>query len=584
MHAPNGRYILTYNGEIYNHLDIRKELQQEKKNPNWRGHSDTETLLTAIQAWGLKKTLKKTIGMFALALWDRQKRTLSLCRDRMGEKPLYYGWQNNTFFFASELKALKKHPAFDQSINREAVSLFLRHSYIPSPYSIYNNIHKLEAGHLLTVSQGSRHTPSVPYWSLEEIINTQAPFRGSDLDAVNSLDNLLNNAVNQQMASDVPLGSFLSGGIDSSLITSIMQAQSSSPIKTFTMGFNEENYNEADHAKEVASYLGTDHTETIISPDDAINIIPDLPKIYDEPFADASQIPTFLVSAITGEQVTVALSGDAGDELFGGYNRYFWTQRLWNKASMLPLIFRDIISKGLQSLSPMSWDNIYKAISRLLPPNLQLALPGDKIHKLASVLSSESPEKIYWNLISHWKDPENIVLNTREPSTRLSSFAAPAARELEHQLMFLDTLSYLPDDILVKVDRAAMGVSLETRVPFLDHRIVEFAWSLPLHMKIRNNKGKWILRQLLNRYLPEKLINRPKMGFGIPLDSWLRGPLKDWAYDLINPSRLSREGYLQPEPIIRKWREHQSGKYNWQYSLWNILMFQAWLEQEGSDA
>lgn len=580
MHSSDGKYVITYNGEIYNHLKIREELQQEKKTPNWKGHSDTETLLAAIQAWGIKKTLKKLVGMFAFALWDRQERTLTICRDRVGEKPLYYGWQNDCFYFASELKALKKHPSFNRTINRDALSLFLRHSYVPSPFSIYNNIKKLEAGNFLTVSLEKKHSAPEAYWSLEHVISNQIIFNGTENEAIDSLDNLLKDAVKQQMASDVPLGAFLSGGIDSSLITALMQEQSATPVKTFTIGFKEDSYNEAVYAREVASHLGTDHSETIVTASQAIDTIPKLPYIYDEPFADASQLPTYLVSAITGEKVTVALSGDAGDELFGGYNRYFWTQRLWNKVSPLPILFRELLSKGLKSLSPMSWDRLYTMLSWLLPAKSRFALPGDKIQKLAGILPSESPAQIYMDLISHWKHPDNIVLNAQEPSTRQSSFKAPVSHELEHQLMYLDTLGYLPDDILTKVDRAAMAVSLETRVPFLDHRIVEFAWSLPLKMKIRNNQGKWILRQILDRYIPRHLIERPKMGFGIPLDSWLRGPLKDWAYDLINPSRLKQEGYLHPEPVLSKWRQHQSRKYNWQYSLWNILMFQSWLEKE----
>ncbi len=584
MQSGNGRYLLTFNGEIYNHLEIRKKLEQANKSPNWRGYSDTETLLAGIQAWGIEKTISQITGMFAFGLWDKQNRSLTLGRDRIGEKPLYYGWQGNTFLFASELKAIKSHPSFKARIDRNNLSLFVRHSYIPTPYSIYEGINKLKPGTTVTISQQDKYPDPVPYWSLHNIAQNHNSFQGSEAEAISSLDQKLLKAVSIQTEADVPLGAFLSGGIDSSTITALMQAQSDRPVKTFTIGFEDQNYNEADHASEVAKHLGTDHTETYVTSHDALNIIPDLPKIYDEPFADASQIPTCLVSRITREHVTVALSGDAGDELFGGYNRYFWTNSIWKKIGTIPTIIRQLCAGGINALSPATWNYLFKLFSWLLPQKFHLAQPGDKAHKLARILTANSPQNIYWNLVSHWRQPTDIVLNSTEPATILTNDKSPKHLDFEHRMMYQDSLSYLPHDILTKVDRAAMGASLETRVPFLDHNLIEFAWSLPLSMKIKNGQSKWILRQVLNKYVPSSLIDRPKMGFGIPIDAWLRGPLKDWAETLLSPSRLQHEGYFNPEPITKKWQQHQSGKFNWQYYLWNILMFQSWLEQEHQHA
>ncbi|MGH1352633.1 MAG: asparagine synthase (glutamine-hydrolyzing) [Methyloligellaceae bacterium] len=583
MQSESGQYVLTYNGEIYNHLEIRKQLEQQNLAPSWKGHSDTETLLAGFQAWGIEKTILQTTGMFAFALWDKKNRTLTLGRDRIGEKPLYYGWQGNTFLFSSELKAIRKHPAFKAKVNRNGLALFLRHSYIPTPYSIYEGIHKLTPGTTLTISLENQDTTPIQYWSMHGTAQKHDSFTGSETEAVEALDSVLRQAIQNQMASDVPLGAFLSGGIDSSTITAIMQSQSEKPVQTFTIGFEDKNYNEADQAKAVAKHLGTSHTETYVTPRDALNLIPDLPKIYDEPFADASQIPTFLVSKTTRQHVTVALSGDAGDELFGGYNRYFWTNNIWRKIGFVPVIIRQMGAQGISALSPAAWNNIFTHVSKFLPKNLQVAQPGDKAHKLAQVLAANSPENIYWGLVSHWKQPTDVALNAIEPPTVLTNNSYPVHLDFEHRMMYQDTLSYLPDDILTKVDRAAMAVSLETRVPFLDHKVIDFAWSLPLNLKIRNGQGKWILRQVLNKYVPTSLIDRPKMGFGIPIDSWLRGPLKDWAENLLSPQRLRNEGYLNPAPIQEKWQQHQSGKFNWQYYLWNILMFQSWLEQENQN-
>lgn len=578
MVSVSGRFVLAFNGEIYNHHNLRSEL----KDIQWRGVSDTETLLAALEAWGVERTLKKCIGMFAIALWDRDQRCLFLARDRCGEKPLYYGWQNETFLFGSELKALQVHPQFVGEIDRNALTLLMRHNCIPGPHSIYKDIYKLQPGTWLQInpSNASVYETPIPYWSLQQVINrgSDSNHFDSDDEAIGALDLLLRDAVRQQMVADVSLGAFLSGGVDSSAIVALMQAQSDRPVKTFTVGFREEGFNEADHAKAVARHLGTDHTELYVSPREAMDVIPRLPSLYDEPFSDSSQIPTFLVSQMTRQHVTVALSGDAGDELFGGYNRYFWASELWRKLGRVPTPLRTMLAQSITLLPPTKWNSVFSALGSLVPSRLRYANPGSKMHKLAETLAARRPEEIYHRLISHWKKPADLVIGATEPPTALTDSASwPDLVDFEHRMMYLDAITYLPDDILVKVDRAAMGVSLETRVPFLDHRVVEFAWRLPLSMKIRNGQGKWILRQVLYKYVPRELIERPKMGFGVPIDSWLRGPLRDWAEDLLDPSRLLQEGYFSPIPIREKWEEHLSGRRDWHYYLWDVLMFQAWL-------
>lgn len=584
MFSSSGRYVIVFNGEIYNHLDLRKELG----NIEWRGHSDTETLLAGFEAWGVEATLKKTVGMFAVALWDRADRILTLARDRMGEKPLYYGWQGNTFLFGSELKALKAHPAFRGEIDRDALTLFLRHNYIPAPYSIYKGIYKLSPGTWLQIPSGTamnaaRETKPKAYWSLRNVVDSgqAAPFSGSDTEAVDALEERLKSSIGLQMMADVPLGAFLSGGIDSSTVVALMQAQSNIPVKTFTIGFNEAGYNEAEHAKAVARHLGTDHTELYVSPQEALDVIPRLPSLYDEPFSDSSQVPTFLVSQIARRHVTVSLSGDAGDELFGGYNRYFQGRKIWNKIRIIPRPLRGLAAKMITSVSPQRLDRIAEAFSSVMPSELNAGRAGDKLHKLAEIIDKESIEALYKDLVSHWKSPSSVVPGSHEPSTVITDKSQWAdLDDFTLRMMYLDTMTYLPDDILAKVDRAAMGVSLETRVPFLDHRVVEFAWKLPLSLKVRQGQGKWILKQVLYKYVPKELIERPKMGFGVPIDAWLRGPLRDWAEELLDENRLRREGFFDPSPIREKWVEHLSGKRNWQYHLWDILMFQAWLENQ----
>lgn len=591
MQSACGRYVMAFNGEIYNHLDLRKQLDagcstlhDEKGGNNaWRGYSDTETLLVGFSAWGLRATIERCIGMFAIAVWDKKNRSLTLVRDRMGEKPLYYGWQgagtDACLLFGSDLAALKAHPAFTADINRDALALYMRHNAIAAPHSIYRGIYKLQPGCLLTVSLAQREPKIEPYWSLAQVaeFGVATPFAGTEAEAVDALEGLLTDAVCQQMMADVPLGAFLSGGIDSSTVVALMQAQSQRPVKTFTIGFNEEGYNEAVHAKAVAQHLGTDHTELYVTHQQALDVIPKLPSLYSEPFSDSSQIPTFLVSQLAHEQVTVSLSGDAGDELFAGYNRYVLTRNLWDKLGRLPQPLRRLGAAGIQGLSPHAWNSLLKPVQPLLPGSLRQANIGDKLHKGASVLNACSLEELYLSVITHW-EPDGLVVGANEPSTHLRGNPLPLAGLDEVQrMMALDAITYLPDDILVKVDRAAMGVSLETRVPFLDHRVVEFAWQLPQHLKLRAGVGKWVLRQVLYRHVPKTLVERPKMGFGVPIGSWLRGPLRDWAEDLLNEQRLFEQGYFNPRPIRQKWAEHLSGKRNWQHHLWDVLMFQAWL-------
>ena len=585
MQSASGRFVLVFNGEIYNHLDLRREMQNAETAPRWVGHSDTETLLAGFDRWGVHATLVRVVGMFAFAVWDQSERSLTLGRDRLGEKPLYYGWQGTgataTFLFASELKAMRAHPAFEASVDRDALCLFMRHLAVPGSRCIYRGVCKLPPGALLTVSRHAP-TPSIQqYWSGSEAAQQglAQPFLGTATQAVDALEALLTRAVGQQMMADVPLGAFLSGGVDSSTVVALMQAQSARPVKTFTIGFHEQGYDEAGHARAVARHLGTEHTELYVTAEQAMAVIPRLPVLYDEPFADSSQIPTFLVSQLARQHVTVSLSGDAGDELFGGYNRYHMTARLWHRLSALPLPLRRAAAWCLTRVPPRTWNRLAdwsRASARW--SNL-----GDKLHKGAGVLASRTVEDLYLGMVSSWDNPAALVIDASEPPTVLTGLRPDLAGLSDvERMMALDMLSYLPDDILTKVDRAAMGVSLETRVPFLDHRVVEFAWQLPLQYKLRYENGsytsKWALRQVLYRHVPKAMIERPKMGFGVPIDVWLRGPLRDWAEDLLNEARLKREGYLKPAPIRHKWGEHVSGRRNWQHQLWAVLMFQAWLE------
>ena len=591
MVSSSGRYVIAFNGEIYNHLELRSELEQIPPSPplskggviRWRGHSDTETLLAGFEAWDIEATLKRTVGMFAIALWDREEKTLTLARDRIGEKPLYYGYQKDTFIFGSELKALRAHPDFMGEIDRDALCLYLRHCYIPAPFSIYKGIYKLMPGTYIQIPIGRSPdelhsvTPKA-YWSLAEVAEKGIAhqFTGSDADAIAVLDEQLRQVIGLQMIADVPLGAFLSGGVDSSTVVALMQAQSSRPIKTFSIGFDEAGYNEAENAKVVAQHLGTDHTEHYVSSAEAMQVIPRLGSMYDEPFADSSQIPTFLVSQMARKHVAVSLSGDAGDELFCGYNRYALTD-IWRKISRVPFGVRRATGRLIKSVAPSTWEGIFQRAGKFiaLPSNM-----GEKIEKLSSrLVSVDSVQSLYYSLVSEIANPDQVVIGAREPDTWLTKTGLKTQfPDAKLQMMFMDCMTYLPDDILVKVDRAAMFNSLETRVPFLDNRIIELAWSLPLSMKIRNGQTKWILRQVLYKYVPEELIERPKMGFGIPIGDWMRGPLREWVEVLLDESRLQQEGFFDVQFIRLRWHEHLSGKRNWQYFLWAVLMFQVWLE------
>jgi asparagine synthase (glutamine-hydrolysing) len=564
MHSACGRYVIVFNGEIYNHLALRAELKKAYAAPAWRGHSDTETLLATLANWGIEAGLQRLVGMFAFALWDKQTRKLTLARDRLGEKPLYYGWQNGAFLFGSELKALAAHPDFGGKIDRSVLPLYFRHSYVPAPHSIYAGIFKLEPGHFLTLSGAADKTlQAQAYWSLISVAkNAMAdPFTGSPADAVDGLDVLLRQAVSGQMMADVPLGAFLSGGVDSSTVVALMQSLANRPIKTFTIGFTEQGYNEAEHAKAVARHLGTDHSELYVSPAEALGVIPLLPTLYDEPFADSSQIPTFLVSRLACQQVTVSLSGDGGDELFGGYSRYGRAGAAHGRLNALPKVLRGGLA-GLLTMLPAVKSGRFDRRRALL----------------MAALCAQTGTDFYRQFVSHWLDNDGITVAGQEAAYFLSDSSKQVCfDDFFDTAMLADSLSYLPDDILVKVDRAAMGVSLETRVPLLDHRLVEWAWRLPQSLKSQHGHAKWVLRELLNRYVPNRLIDRPKMGFGVPIAQWLRGPLRDWVEDLLDPVRMKNEDLLNPEPIQYKWREHLAGKSDWAYHLWDVLMFQAWL-------
>jgi asparagine synthase (glutamine-hydrolysing) len=581
MLSKSGRFVIAFNGEIYNFLELRMEL--EKLGERFRGRSDTEVLLSAIENWGVEAALKKCVGMFAFALWDKAEKRLFLARDRIGEKPLYYGWTNKTFFFGSELKALKAHPLFETEIDRNSLALYLRYNYVPAPYSIYKNFYKLLPGSILSFSaeSGLLEEP-IQYWSAKAAINRAQEnlFVRSEEEAVERLHALLSEAVRNQMISDVPLGAFLSGGIDSSLIVALMQAQTSKKVKTFTIGFFEEAFDEAKSARKVAEHLQVEHTELMVSPREAMSVIPKLCGIYDEPFSDSSQVPTFLVSQLARKSVTVSLSGDGGDEIFGGYNRYLWGPRIWNRIRPMPLWLRTGLSSSLEFLSPDTWDHLFSVVNPLLPKNFRFRLPGLKVQKFAESLRARSELDFYLGRASHWAEPKKVVLNSVEKLTlALDSNLHPRTKSFAEKMMVMDLLTYLPDDILTKVDRAAMAVSLESRIPFLDHRVVEFAWSLPMEFKIRGGEGKWILKEVLSKYIPRDLFERPKMGFGVPINKWLRGAMRPWAEELLSEGRLASDGFFDPAPILKKWTEHQRGDFDWSHHLWDVLMFQDWLHQ-----
>ena len=583
MASESGRYHITFNGEIYNFRSLQSELVSSGH--RFRGHSDTEVILAAFEEWGVVASVERFVGMFAFALFDREERRLFLVRDRLGEKPLYYGWMNDVFLFGSELKALRAHEAFRGEINRNALALFMRYGYIPAPHSIYEGIYKLAPGIILTLPVARSRDPKsmslTQYWSARSVAEEGIAnsFKGSDQEAADELESLLRDAIKQQMIADVPLGAFLSGGVDSSTIVALMQDMSKRPVKTFTIGFSEQGYDEAVHAKAVAHHLGTDHTELYVTAKDAMAVIPRLASIYDEPFGDSSQIPTFLVAELARRHVTVSLSGDAGDELFCGYTRYEMGRGLWSKVNNLPHASRHVLAGAIKAMPIGAWNGLFNLALPLLNRNVKFT--GDRAHRLAEALDVTTPEELYWQLVSIWKETGQLVWNSSEPQTAFTDIElVKNVHGFSNRMMFVDMVSYLPDDILVKVDRASMATSLESRVPFLDHRVVEFAWRLPISMKHRDGKGKWLLRQVLYKHVPQEMIERPKMGFGVPISDWLRGPLRQWAESLLDEHRLRDEGFLNSVLIRKKWAEHLSGKRNWQYCLWNVLMFQSWLTQQ----
>jgi asparagine synthase (glutamine-hydrolysing) len=582
MTSASGRFVIVFNGEVYNHGALRKELARTSAGVAFRGHSDTEVMLAAIETWGLEDAVRRFVGMFAFALWDHQQHRLHLVRDRLGIKPLYYGWAGDTLLFGSELRAFTAHPSFQGEIDRNAIALLLRYQCIPAPHCIYRGVYKLLPGTILTLGSAAPATVApVVYWSAREVAEKGAgdPFSGTEAEAVEHLDTLLREAVSLRMIADVPIAAFLSGGVDSSTVAALMQAQSDRPISTFTIGSTDSAFDESPYARAVAHHLGTDHTELIVTPDDALAVVPQLATLYDEPFADSSQIPTYLISALIRRNATVALSGDGGDELFAGYNRHVWATRVWNSVRYLPRAVRNVQASAISAVPPNTWNRLFERVGPLMPKTLRHEDAGYKLHKMADVLSAPSIEAIYTRLSSHWHAPTSVVVDATEPATALADPAhAVRLPSFVEKMLYLDLVTYLPEDVLTKVDRASMAVGLEARVPLLDHRVVEFVWRLPLSLKYRDGRSKWLLRQILYRHVPPSLVERPKVGFGIPLHSWLRGPLREWAEELLDERRLAREGYFNPAPIRRRWAEHLSGKRRWEYHLWDVLMFQAWFE------
>lgn len=580
MLSDDNRYVIAFNGEIYNHLEIRQDIETELPDVVWQGHSDTETLLKAIQIFGWDKALQKLIGMFAIALWDDQKKQLLLARDRFGEKPLYYGWQNDSFLFGSELKALTKHPAFEKKIEKQAIAILLKHGYIATPYSIWEGINKLPAAHYLRINKNNPNPKPVCYWSFNDIVEQSKDNKRSITDekAIEDLEELLTISVKRQMLADVPLGALLSGGIDSSLVVALMQKVSTQSVRTFSIGFDDPKFDESKHAEAVATHLGTDHTTLIMTPDDLLELVPEIAKIYDEPFADSSQLPTTIVSRLAKQHVTVALSGDASDEIFGGYSRYYLIEKIWKDLDKLPAVIRNRVGSLLKILTPEQLNRIFGKLFKVTKqPHL-----ADKLYKLGQRLEGiHSIEELYLSYITENKEPQRLLKDLNElPKYKLGDPKSwlKTYNPIE-KMMAIDTLSYLIDDILVKVDRAAMSASLEIRVPFLDHNLVEYAWSLPFKFKYRDHQPKWILRQVLYQYVPKKIIDRPKQGFSIPLNDWLRGPLKPWAEELLDGDYLDKQNIFVVKEIQEMWLQHLSGHRQYGARLWSILMFQAWYQE-----
>lgn len=581
MTSSSARYVITYNGEVYNFRLLMAEL--EKCGHRFRGHSDTEVILASVEQWGLEAALQKFIGMFAFALWDRHERALHLVRDRVGIKPLFVYQHRGTILFGSELKTFRAHPDFDPELNTSALSNYLRYRYVPAPSAIYSHAQKLLPGHRLTITDPRAPLPRAEaYWSADEVAGAgiKDPLQATDAETILLATSLLQDAVDLHMVSDVPVGVFLSGGIDSSIVTALMQAGSGRAVKSFSIGFEAGGYNEAANAAAVAKHLGTDHTELYLNSEDALAIIPLLGEMFDEPFADPSQVPTYLVSRLARQQVTVSLSGDGGDEVFGGYNRYLWVPRIWRQTHRMPFLPYRLLGAGVKTISPQAIDRLYGRMEPHIPQSFRVRLLGDKLHKLALAGGADSCDLLYRSVASAYNAPEELVVDQAGGSDHLlGTLAGMVPTDSVDRMMLGDLVTYLPDDILTKVDRCSMSVSLESRVPLLDHRVVEFGWRLPRAFKIRNGQGKWLLRQVLYQYVPRELVDRPKSGFDLPIDAWLRGPLKDWAMDLLDETRLRRAGLLNATAMRKIFDEHLSGKRNWRDILWATLMFEVWRDR-----
>lgn len=578
MVSASGRYVIVLNGEIYNFLELREEC--EAAGYPFRGHSDTEVALAMIERHGFAAALAHFVGMFAFAVWDREQRCLRVARDRVGEKPLYYGEVAGQFVFASDLNALRRLPGWSPRIDPDALGLMMQHFYVPAPRTIYANLRKLRPARWLEVrfGSGSFEYEEHSYWAPDQAVAD----RRAALDeqtAIEELDSLLRRTIRDKMIADVPLGAFLSGGIDSSTVVALMQAESASAVRTFSIGFAERGYNEAEDAKRVAEHLGTEHTELYVTPEQTLDVIPRLPALYSEPFADSSQIPTYLVSQLARRDVTVALSGDGGDELFGGYNRYVLAESLWRRLAKMPRGLRHLGGAAAGLVSPGQVDAVMRCLKPLLPTSLRYKQYGDKFHKLATMCRADDEMGVYRMLVSMWSRPSQVVVGCGDVDLVGETLdEVPRGLNSTERMMLLDLLTYLPNDILVKVDRASMGESLEVRVPFLDHRVIEHAWRLPFDVKVRGGEGKWLLKQVLYRYVPKAMVDRPKMGFAVPVAEWLRGPLRDWGGDLLNEQRLRNDGYFRADEVRRTWDEHATGRVDWSPLLWPILMFQAWLD------
>ena len=577
MISASGRYVMTFNGEVYNYAQLRRELEKDRH--PFRGHSDSEVVLAAFERWGINGAIGRFVGMFAIALWDRELQRLHLIRDRLGIKPLFVFHRPGVVMFGSELKALVAGPGFERVLDPFALTAYLRYLYVPAPHTIYRNVSKLLPGHVLTVGDAAQPLPaSRPYWSVEEVAQRGSTrlFAGTDTEAIAEAEQLLLESTRLRMRADVPVGAFLSGGIDSSTVVALMQRCAHQPVKTFTIGFDVGEYNEAIHAAQVARHLGTEHTELMVTAKDALNVVPQLLEMFDEPLADPSQLPTFLVSQMARREVTVVLSGDGGDEVFGGYNRYTYGEQVLRWTMKTPARVRRLIAAGIDRFSPYAWDRVIRATTSVLPKPLRHRLPGEKLHKFSRLLRRDTPADMYRSLLSAWQEPETLVIGGGEPSGALDRVMGDGATlNLVDQMMLVDQITYLADDLLAKLDRASMAVSLEARVPILDHRVVEFAWQLPRAMKIRDGQGKWLLRQILYRYVPPTLVERPKMGFSVPIDAWLRGALRPWAEDLLASGRLDRSDLFRPAPVRKAWRQFQSGRDGMGMGLWAVLVFLA---------